>query len=734
MDLKHIFKWGKKKKSDNETQGSPSKADTPTLGTSIRSTSPTPASSVAVSALVFQPFVPLSAVPLEQRPTNTAIVNNDTWTNLTAFLGLLNQSPVFGPLAAVIDDLTWFITAHEEVVTTRMEYEAMRSQLETLFKDLRTHFSQGTPPAMTTSMLNLCEAIQNEMRQVYGTQDRNTISRYMQADRDLDKITGCYRRIQGHLERVMVRALRTCGARADTYERKAERKSEHLENGGQAGNSYYDSAEANIVHRRECVAHTREQVLRDLNIWKDNQDGEKVCWINGMAGTGKTTIANTLCSTLHQSHELGASFFCTRSIPACRDVKFILPTVAHQLARFSSPFRSALLQVLDQDPEVYSKIPRVQFKRMILEPLQQVIRTLPTRTVVVIDALDECDDGNGVAQILEMLLENASKLPIKFLVSSRPETHIRERIFQSALKTQLVLHELDQRMVKADIETYLRVELESTSAPLTKDQLAALVERAGLLFIYAATVMRYIKAGDPLERITAVLKAPEPGRKSFNKTKEIDQLYAVVLASALEDENLEDFEKDRIQLVLHTVICAEEPLTIDALAGLLSLRRTHVLAALKPLWSVLRVSESNSAHRISTLHASFPDYMFDSNRSRHFVCNAPIHNGVLAELCLRRIERNQSRFNICNLGSSYVFDEDVPDIDNKVKEAIPLDLLYACQYWAVHLSLGGSLDNLIEMLHKFFSKRLLLWIEVLNLAKQIDKGVGQMEKVVTWLQ
>ncbi|CAE6473602.1 unnamed protein product [Rhizoctonia solani] len=157
MDLKHIFKWGKKKKSDNETQGSPSKADTPTLGTSIRSTSPTPASSVAVSALVFQPFVPLSAVPLEQRPTNTAIVNNDTWTNLTAFLGLLNQSPVFGPLAAVIDDLTWFITAHEEVVTTRMEYEAMRSQLETLFKDLRTHFSQGTPPAMTTSMLNLCE-------------------------------------------------------------------------------------------------------------------------------------------------------------------------------------------------------------------------------------------------------------------------------------------------------------------------------------------------------------------------------------------------------------------------------------------------------------------------------------------------------------------------------------------------------------------------------------------------
>ncbi|EUC54752.1 vegetative incompatibility protein HET-E-1, putative, partial [Rhizoctonia solani AG-3 Rhs1AP] len=209
MDFKRIFKWKKKIQSGNEPHGSPSKADTPTPDASIQSTSPTPTSSVAVSAL--------PEAPLEQRPKNAATINDDTWTNLTAFLDLLNQSPVFGPLAAVIDELTWFITAHEDVVTTRMEYEALRSQLETLFKDLHTHFSQGTPPAMTTSMLNLCEAIQNEIRQVYGTQDRNTISRYMQANRDLDKITGCYRRVQGHLERVM---------------------SEHLENFGQADNSY----------------------------------------------------------------------------------------------------------------------------------------------------------------------------------------------------------------------------------------------------------------------------------------------------------------------------------------------------------------------------------------------------------------------------------------------------------------------------------------------------------------
>ncbi|CAE6418760.1 unnamed protein product, partial [Rhizoctonia solani] len=525
MDFKRMFKRKKKKRPASESHESPSRTDTPTPDASIRSASPPPGPSVAISALVFQPFVPLpTSPPHEYGQTGTDVADTDTWTNLTAFSHLLKQTTLFSPLAAVMDDLSWFIGAHEDLIRTRNEYQALRSQLEGLFKDLRMHFSGNTPPAMTISMLNLCEAIQTEIRGVYGTQDRKIISRYLQANQDLDKITGCYRRIQGHLERLMLNATmniwRTVDAQAVEF--KLGKLNPSLA-------AYYDSAEANIVQRRECATNTREQVLLDLQAWKDNQDGEKVCWINGMAGTGKTTIVNTLCSTLDNSHELGASFFCTRSIPSCRNVNLILPTIAYQLARFSSPFRGALLEVLEQDPDVHSKVPRVQFKRMILEPLQQVMRSLPSQIIIVIDALDECDDGNGVEQILKVLLENASKLPIKFLVSSRPEPHIRNRIRQSALKTQLILHELDQKMVKADIETYLRLELASMAFSLTKDDLETLVKRAGLLFIYAATVVRYINAGNAKERLAAVLKVSRDGRASSNRTKEIDRLYEAVL-------------------------------------------------------------------------------------------------------------------------------------------------------------------------------------------------------------
>ncbi|CAE6517378.1 unnamed protein product [Rhizoctonia solani] len=728
MKLKGLLKPGKPKKPKNESPGSPSRVDTPSSLTRGRGASLGPISSVTLSALVLNPLASLPALsPLEQRPTEPVSTSRDAWDSLATFLAQLNQSPLLAPIATVIDNLNWFVRAHENIITTRTEYEIIRTQLEGLFRDLSAHLSGDTPPAMTVSMLNLCEAIQAELGQLYGTQDRDTISSYLQADQDVENILGCYRRIHGHLERLMLnvnmsiwkiidkQTIETCLARINP-----------------SMSASYNSAEASLVRRSQCTPNTRKQVLLELEAWKNNQDGEKVCWMNGMAGTGKTTIANTLCSLLASHHELGASFFCSRSLPSCRDVRLIFPTIAYQLARFSSPFRNALSQALERDPDIHTKVIQVQFEHMILEPWQSVMSSLPTNIVVVIDALDECEDANGVEQVLEVLLEHSSKLPIKFLVSSRPEHHIRQKLGQFVTKAQLVLHELEEKIVKADIETYLRQELASIS--ITDDQLATLIERTGVLFIYAATVVRYIKAGDSSERLDTVLKASGLGRKSSNKTKEIDNLYNTVLTSAFDNPDLEDSEQQRMELVLHTVICAQEPLTVDGLAGLLNLDLTKVMAALKPLWSVLHVSELDTNNRVSAIHASFPEYMLDPGRSGQFACSAEAQNLKLAGLCFGRIKRDTPQFNICNLESSFVFDEDVPEIHARVKQAIPLDLIYACRYWAIHLSLSGKSNIGVKGLHEFLSQRLLLWMEVLNLTQTIDNSIGIIETAVSWAE
>ncbi|KAF8754983.1 ATP binding [Rhizoctonia solani] len=699
----------------------PLETDNTAFGDQSRQT-PVDAGSPPLDAVGSRPELPVGVLaransPFQQRhifaPSNYR--KSDKWLNLATFSKMLNDiGPLFSPLAEAINNLVWFIRAHEDMVATRREYAELSAQLEGLFKDLCSHFSAGTLPIMTTSMLNDLRAIQTELRQLYAAEDKDTISRLLKANNDLDKVMGCYRRIQDHLNRLMEAQLNKLNPSAAAR---------------------YDSAEATtIIQRRQCTSNTREQVLSELRVWQ-RSGKSKMCWINGMAGTGKTTIANTLCSTLYDNHELGASFFCTKSLPECRNVKSILSTIAYQLARFSNPFRIALLEALERDPDVHTKLLQVQFERMILKPLQAVKSSLPANTIIVIDALDECENENGVKQICDVLLEYALELPVKFLISSRPESYIRERMDKLTLKTQLTLHELDARTVEADIKTYLQRELELIPVTFTEEQLAILAKRAGVLFVYAATVVRYIGARNSSERLHSILMGSESELRSPNKTHDIDVLYETILRSAFSD-SLEPSETRRMKLVLYTVICAQEPLTIGSLAGLLNMSTIEVHEALRPLWSVLYVSQSQSdtSKRVTTLHASFPEYLLDSNRSKEFLCNGEAHNSKLAKLCLERIKRNKLQFNICNLETSYIFDDEVPDLDNKITRAIPLDLLYACKYWEAHLVLGRKSSELAKALHGFLSKNLLVFMEVLNLHKQLVKCIGWIENVVCWIR
>ncbi|KAG8731187.1 hypothetical protein FRC11_004765 [Ceratobasidium sp. 423] len=453
-----------------------------------------------------------------------------------------------------------------------------------------------------------------------------------------------------------------------------------------------------------------------------------------MAGTGKTTIANTLCTILDESQQLGASFFCTHSLPECRDANVIFPTIAYQLARFSHPFCLALVQALEKSPDLQHRALEKQFEGMIAVPLRDTANTLPPCVVVVIDALDECEDGRSVGYLLEIISSQAVGLPIRFLVSGRPEPQLQRHM--ASTPSQLVLHDLDHSIVKEDIKTYLREELKSDFLTLTESKLEALVEHAGVLFIYAATVVRYIGADyfalDPNQRLETVLGTLSAPTSTLRCN--IDTLYATIISSALENPNLEPSDKDLIKLVLHTVVCTQEPLSINALGVILELGDANrVKTALQRLRSVVYVSAGENG-LVTTLHTSFSDYILDPLRSKEYACNAEAQHSRLVTLCFNRIKRNKQQFNICRLESSYVLDEKIPGIEERINQTIPPDLLYACRYWAVHLQLGKNSAQQAQRLFGFLSSNLLLWMEVLNLKKQIDWGSGLLGKANQWCQ
>ncbi|KAG9101375.1 hypothetical protein FRC07_010315, partial [Ceratobasidium sp. 392] len=490
----------------------------------------------------------------------------------------------------------------------------------------------------------------------------------------------------------------------------------------------YNSAGSTKLNRGGCTQDTRVDVLQELHRWAGGAIPERIYWLNGMAGTGKTTIAYSLSQELEKKQTLAASFFCSRQLPECRNVNRIIPTIAYQLSRFSSPFRHILSSVLKSNPDVYNKPIRDQFEQLITGPVNKVKDTLPNNLVIAIDALDECDADTGIADILDVLLSQVPDLPFRFFVSSRPDASILDRMRRiqgERANTEMRLHELGRTIVQADIRTYLTAELKLIK--ISETDLGTLVERSGVLFIYASTVVRYV-GGDNFARGTKRLR--EVVGTSRNATRgsnvEIDELYAAILGSALGGKNLTDEDRDEMRFIIHTVACAQEPLSIDTMAGLLKLDGTEsVTAALRPLFSVLQVSEVGV---ITTLHESFRDFLLDASRSGGFYCNPEEHHTRLAELCFYHMSV-PAPFNICGLESSYVFDRDVPGLNETLERVVSGELFYACRYWTTHTTLAKDSTRLAEGLLGFLSERLLFWMEIMNLKSVFARGLEMLREL-----
>ena len=170
-----------------------------------------------------------------------------------------------------------------------------------------------------------------------------------------------------------------------------------------AKNASYDTRQAPDNNEPQgCMAGTREQILDELEQWAIDDTAPKVCWLNGMAGTGKTSIAHTLSNRLDEKHILGASFFCSRSASQeVRDASPIIPTIATKLSHASPPLRFAMVQIIEKEPDVGSMHTRSkQFRLLLVEPMKRALGpSVKTYKIVVIDALDECINLGTVEKI-----------------------------------------------------------------------------------------------------------------------------------------------------------------------------------------------------------------------------------------------------------------------------------------------------------------------------------------------
>jgi adenylylsulfate kinase-like enzyme len=106
-----------------------------------------------------------------------------------------------------------------------------------------------------------------------------------------------------------------------------------------------------------------------------------------MAGTGKSTISQTIATSLAQEARLAASFFFKRGESDQGTMAKFFPTIATNLTRRGHIIAHYIKCAIKNKPDIFRKAIAEQFNKLFLQPLSILQKREPI--VVIIDALDE---------------------------------------------------------------------------------------------------------------------------------------------------------------------------------------------------------------------------------------------------------------------------------------------------------------------------------------------------------
>ncbi|OCK77302.1 hypothetical protein K432DRAFT_407429 [Lepidopterella palustris CBS 459.81] len=140
-----------------------------------------------------------------------------------------------------------------------------------------------------------------------------------------------------------------------------------------------------------CNPKTRLKLLQHIENWSTNSQDRIIFWLNGLVGTGKSTIARTIASSLDKKRCLAASFSFARNEGYRGQALFLFTTLAFQPGSRSDNLALAVSEAVRSNPRISDKNFQEQWRDLIYNPPK--VCKLSHPLVVVIDALDECDNN-----------------------------------------------------------------------------------------------------------------------------------------------------------------------------------------------------------------------------------------------------------------------------------------------------------------------------------------------------
>ena len=381
----------------------------------------------------------------------------------------------------------------------------------------------------------------------------------------------------------------------------------------------------------KCHPKTRLNTIETIEGWITSTAGLGVFWLHGPAGAGKSAIAQTICELSAEHNLLLASFFFMRGSLDRGTIRNFIPTLAFQVSMSRTDLRQSIGNAIEADPGILYRSTSIQLLKLIIEPLRSSTLSQSTPFLVVVDGLDECEGKDHQLQVLSHISELTTKyhLPVRFLIMSRPEPHIKHFFDVSINQNSSITFSIYGHGTEhGDVYKFLRSRFDEIAASEkhasilariekpwpSNDIVRLLAEKSDGYFIYASTLLKYIddEFSPCTKRLQEVLQAAGPNSTAF---AELDKLYTQILSTC-----------PNVQLLSRALGCLmflpkynlpQSPQTIERV---LELWPGEGATILRGLHAVLNLKGETA----TPIHASLSDFLFDESRSNKFYIDPQI--------------------------------------------------------------------------------------------------------------
>jgi len=485
---------------------------------------------------------------------------------------------------------------------------------------------------------------------------------------------------------------------------------------------------------RRCMEGTRESILNRVMAWvaeeKDDPARSNIYWFYGSPGIGKTSLAHSICASLHEGKHLAGAFFCQRDDPHLSEARNILPTLIYKLAITFPPFRNIVADRLNNDANL---TPESMKDSLFLDFIRSLPRHPKYPLVFVIDALDESVNTQSRLCILKSLTDAATQAPwLKVIITSRPEADI-QRFFDSPTGPSHLRYDLaTDQGADADLRAFAQSQFDLVASqwylpsPWPEGSLFdRVISRANGLFIFIKTVVLSLEhCTDPTESLKAALQ--DSDGTGLNP---LFNLYSGILLARIGPGGAE-FQR-AIGLLLITA--SYRTLCEEAIAKLAGVRPNLVKKWVDGLSSLL-YRDRAAKGGIRVRHLSISDFFFSQECHCDYQVKLQDANVELGISCLKTMVA-ELRFNICELEDSRLANADVKDLELRIEQYIPDALQYSCLYWSNHLRFIPDCGNqrVWGSLKEFFEGPYpLFWVEVLSIMGMVPIGAPSLQGVISW--